>query len=86
MAKKKAYCYNCAYYLKTDGGIPRLEQYNKCGNPTKGFGSKKVKATAINPAHTTPITIPPGVINKRNDCTGWMFLVFGYTRESLRGK
>lgn len=81
MAKKKVYCHNCAYYKK--GGIRMgslgpssylLDEDSKCLNPNKGFGSKKVKATAIKPAHTIPITIPPEVINKRNDCTGWMVL------------
>lgn len=82
MAKKKVFCYNCAYYKKGgfrfrhgDLGPLYMNHYDdKCMNPAKGFGSKKVKATAIKPARTIPITISPEVINKRNDCTGWMFL------------
>ncbi len=82
MTKKKVFCYNCAYFIKGgfrsrpgDLGSLYLNYYDdRCGNPTKGFGTKKVKATYKKPAHTMPITIPPEVINKDNDCTGWMFL------------
>lgn len=80
MTKKKVFCYNCAYFKKevrmgSLGPSPYLlDEDGKCLNPNKDFGSKKVKATAIKPAHTIPITIPPDEINMNNDCTGWMFL------------
>lgn len=79
MSKKKVFCYNCAYLIKAHKHYPRGSDYyqwipDACGNPDKVFGTKKVRATYKKPAHTITITISPEVINKRNDCTGWMFL------------
>lgn len=79
MAKKKVYCYNCAYFLKSrikyaQGATDGHRIPNACGNPDYGVSLEKVNETAIKPAHSRMVSVPPEEINKNNDCKGWMFL------------
>lgn len=71
MNKKKVYCWHCMWYLPEKPILGSLESLQDKCTHVIAFSTKKVKGTYRKPGYDQPITIPPEVLNKNNNCKGF---------------